>query len=909
MKTNNLKKHLPGLMIVVGFLLSMTGAISMASAQGWGNLGAQLLGYSAGAPSMGAPDASTSTGSTTSTDQTGGTTTPWNTVPPNFIQGLPPKPAVTTGGILIYANGYAGSITVLSGSDVNLIWMPQGVGPTVSDCTVSWDAANPSRKTGNQYRNEETIHTVTQTTVYGVTCGAYSGSVNVNVVAKDTPITVSLKINGQHDTLTIPWQTSITETWTANYPDLAKNCITSHSSPYPDYNVSDVVMPGQRTEILTTAGTYRYLLVCSGPRGEALQDSVTVNLQSKTDNYQPPAATNFTQPSLDSLTLGPSDVVKLWANSSLDSVAVPYGSKVWLSWKANSAAYPDIFCKTAPGGSNFQQTWSSCDQTLQTCPVWNGNTVQPTGQVQIGPITVNSEYNLECNYTVNGIAQTASSKVTIIVPPNPNTFDFDFSVNGQAYNPNDAKAIDENLNELGFPLGTPLDVVWKANDPTAVCNVLESPIWGSDTKNLPASGEKVITVDSNTPQSEFASVDRVFGGGTVNIRMDCTAGGQYKGKRFWIFLNAPRPSAWTVSLNGNGQSGTVTVPSGTSVILSWNTNYPSDFVYGHGAQGGILCTASGDWSGRKDGLSGQESTGPITYNKSYTLQCGDPNTHSYDAKGSLTVLVGGSSTTNTTTDNLNGPGMVNGVPCQDKSNTTGLIVWTKSCDYLRALQQAQSTSTGNSSSTTTQTGGTNVPPAGFEDQVKTSYDQNPFADTDLGNVCGTAAAELYGRAVIGGFSDGTFRSSELVNRAQAAKFLLLTRLSTVEDQTGNAFHDVLSGQWYTKFVLKAAKLGVIKGYKDGTFKPANPVNTAEFLKMMTLTFGLETNLPYSYTDVKATDWFATYAGIAQKYNLFPQEASACSGSGAAYSETLLNPGRNLSRGDVAVAIYQYLKNR
>jgi hypothetical protein len=208
----------------------------------------------------------------------------------------------------------------------------------------------------------------------------------------------------------------------------------------------------------------------------------------------------------------------------------------------------------------------------------------------------------------------------------------------------------------------------------------------------------------------------------------------------------------------------------------------------------------------------------------------------------------------------------------------------------------------------------NVNSVDFEDAVKTSFTENPFPDTNIIDICGKAAVELHRRAVIDGFVDGTFRNSELVNRAQAAKILLLTKLGSVSDQTTSkiSFKDISKDQWYTKFVFQAANLGIINGYPDGTFKPDNTVNTAEFLRMLTLTFSLETDLTYNYTDVKSTDWFAKYAGVAQKYDLFPEEFEDCEyneANGHANDPNVLKPDRELTRADVVVAIYQYLKNR
>ena len=193
-----------------------------------------------------------------------------------------------------------------------------------------------------------------------------------------------------------------------------------------------------------------------------------------------------------------------------------------------------------------------------------------------------------------------------------------------------------------------------------------------------------------------------------------------------------------------------------------------------------------------------------------------------------------------------------------------------------------------------------IPPAGYEDEVLTKFNDydNPFPDTEIDNLIGMAAAELYRRAIIGGYPDGEFKGNQNVNRAEASKFLLLARYGTVNEISNSGkFPDVLDGQWYTKYVVTAADKGIINGHPDGTFRPADTVNTAEFLKMLSLTFGLQLNLPHSFSDVSTEDWFAIYAGTAEEYNLFPSR-----------SQYLL-PSDTLTREEVAVAIYQFLQNR
>ncbi len=201
-----------------------------------------------------------------------------------------------------------------------------------------------------------------------------------------------------------------------------------------------------------------------------------------------------------------------------------------------------------------------------------------------------------------------------------------------------------------------------------------------------------------------------------------------------------------------------------------------------------------------------------------------------------------------------------------------------------------------------------VPPAGFEEEVIAAEQcdefGNPFPDTipcsDAEDEAleGLAAQELYRRGVIGGFPDGEFKGDRPVNRAEAAKFLLLACNLPTDAPFSGRLRDVLANQWYTPFVEAAADRGIISGYPDGTFRPANTVNRAEFLKMLSLACDLPLDQPHSYLDVSSDDWFNQYAGSAAAYDLYLDD-----------DDGELKPGNLQTRRETAVAIYQYLKNR
>jgi len=204
---------------------------------------------------------------------------------------------------------------------------------------------------------------------------------------------------------------------------------------------------------------------------------------------------------------------------------------------------------------------------------------------------------------------------------------------------------------------------------------------------------------------------------------------------------------------------------------------------------------------------------------------------------------------------------------------------------------------GNVSCTEMYCGGNDDSNTEYEEEVVTAPPvMNRFSDVTSQTLEGEAANALAEKGIIGGFPDGSFRGSQPVNRAEAAKFLLMSRLGVKNSALNNGrFTDVLEGEWYVKYIVTAADLGIIDGYKDGTFRPANTVNTAEFLKMLTGAFDLPQNIEHGFSDVPSDAWFARYAGGADAFNLFPGG-----------SEGKLQPEKLLTRGEVSIAIYRIL---
>ncbi len=63
-------------------------------------------------------------------------------------------------------------------------------------------------------------------------------------------------------------------------------------------------------------------------------------------------------------------------------------------------------------------------------------------------------------------------------------------------------------------------------------------------------------------------------------------------------------------------------------------------------------------------------------------------------------------------------------------------------------------------------------------------------------------------------------------------------------------------------ILMAARIGIINGYEDGTFKPDNPITRAEFIKML---MGLATNRTFNFSSIPTsyTSWARHYVSLAE----------------------------------------------
>lgn len=168
-----------------------------------------------------------------------------------------------------------------------------------------------------------------------------------------------------------------------------------------------------------------------------------------------------------------------------------------------------------------------------------------------------------------------------------------------------------------------------------------------------------------------------------------------------------------------------------------------------------------------------------------------------------------------------------------------------------------------------------------------------------------AIINLSEEKIINGYSNGSFGPEKTINRAEALKVLIGSHFDKKninraikwhkeKDHWYVNFFDVKIDDWFSPYVEIGYKNNIIKGYSDNNFKPSDPINFAEALKIILETYDVdfnghfvETNLLY----VENNKWFTKYFAFAQKHNLLNDEK-------------FYHPGQLITRSEFVEIIYR-----
>lgn len=154
-----------------------------------------------------------------------------------------------------------------------------------------------------------------------------------------------------------------------------------------------------------------------------------------------------------------------------------------------------------------------------------------------------------------------------------------------------------------------------------------------------------------------------------------------------------------------------------------------------------------------------------------------------------------------------------------------------------------------------------------------------------------AVASLSKAGIIKGYSDGSFKPSGSVTRAEFAKMAVVSLGKEDEaDLVKNStmFSDVETGYWAAGYINIAVKYKIITGYADGTFKPEEKINFAQVVTILLRTLG------YGSSEMAGV-WPQNYIEKARNLKIT--------------KGINLNPNDKVSRADIAVMFERTLNTK
>ena len=193
-------------------------------------------------------------------------------------------------------------------------------------------------------------------------------------------------------------------------------------------------------------------------------------------------------------------------------------------------------------------------------------------------------------------------------------------------------------------------------------------------------------------------------------------------------------------------------------------------------------------------------------------------------------------------------------------------------------------------------------------QTVFSEDPELYSDVGENHVYKDAIEYMTEAGHVEGYEDGTFQPMAEINRAEALKIIM--NVSKVEEVTLAEvrlmdFPDLAQDAWYYSHIEQAYQSNIVDGHDDGYFKPEDPVNRAEALKM----FFEARNIQFEETEPE--NWYDPYLDLATDKNLIvPVENSYTyhpeQGPVEYITEWDYLPGQNLTRGELCDIIYRYM---
>ena len=137
-----------------------------------------------------------------------------------------------------------------------------------------------------------------------------------------------------------------------------------------------------------------------------------------------------------------------------------------------------------------------------------------------------------------------------------------------------------------------------------------------------------------------------------------------------------------------------------------------------------------------------------------------------------------------------------------------------------------------------------------------------FADIASVSWAKEAIEVLAEKKVISGYEDGSFRPEASITRAETAK-IIVTAFEIKDAETDKNFSDAKDTDWYTDYVIKLSANGYMNGYSDDVFGATDSITRQDFV--VTLYRVLGEPQAETEAELTDTQQIADYAKAAVNY--------------------------------------------
>lgn len=159
-----------------------------------------------------------------------------------------------------------------------------------------------------------------------------------------------------------------------------------------------------------------------------------------------------------------------------------------------------------------------------------------------------------------------------------------------------------------------------------------------------------------------------------------------------------------------------------------------------------------------------------------------------------------------------------------------------------------------------------------------------FSDVTGSHINIDAINYVEANGIVNGYPDGTFKPDDTINRAEFTKIVIESAFPN--QASGSMCFPDVNDEWFAKYVCFAKNKNIIGGYPDGTFKPDQEVSFVEAAKIIVNT------LEEQMTAEAGEAWYKPHANHLGSLSAIPTSVSSLE--------------KKVTRGEIAEIIYRLM---